>query len=101
MLVIDKRKGDHMPEYEIIPTPSVGLNRALGGGLYSGMTHLLWGTPSAGKTTMCYHIVAEAQKRGYRPVIIDSEFSYKDKYAEQCGVDISDPVIVQIGRAHV
>ena len=39
MLVIDKRKGEEMPEYEVIPTPSVGLNRALGGGLYSGMTH--------------------------------------------------------------
>jgi len=76
MLIIDKRKGEKMPEYEVIPTPSVGLNRALGGGLYSGMTHLLWGTPSSGKTTMCYHIIAEAQRRGFRPVIIDSEYSY-------------------------
>ena len=95
MLIIDKRSGDTMPEFEIIPTPSVGLNRALGGGLYSGMTHLLWGTPSAGKTTMCYHILAEAQKMGYRPIIVDSEFSYKESYAKQCGVDISDPVVIQ------
>ena len=95
MLIIDKRKGEEMPEYEVIPTPSVGLNRALGGGLYSGMTHLLWGTPSSGKTTMCYHIIAEAQRKGYRPVIIDSEYSYKDKYAEQCGMDISQPIIIQ------
>ena len=95
MLVVDKRSGDKMPEYDIIPTPSIGLNRALGGGLYTGMTHLLWGTPSAGKTTLCYHVLAQAQRMGYRPVIIDSEFSYKEEYAEQCGVDIGDPIIIQ------
>ena len=49
MLVVDKRKGDTMPQHEIIKTPSLGLNRALGGGLYTGATHLFWGTPSVGK----------------------------------------------------
>jgi hypothetical protein len=45
MLIVDKRKGDTMPVHEVIPTPSVGLNRALNGGLNSGATHLFWGTP--------------------------------------------------------
>jgi recombination protein RecA len=95
MLIIDKRGGDTMPKFEVIPTPSAGLNRALGGGLYTGMTHLLWGTPSAGKTTMCYHILAEAQRMGYRPVIVDSEFSYNEAYAKKCGMNIDEPVIIQ------
>jgi recombination protein RecA len=95
MLVVDKRKGDHMPIHEVIPTPSIGLNRALGGGLNSGATHLFWGTPSVGKTTMCFRILAEAQRRGYRPVIIDSEYSYNDQYAAKCGINIDDVVVIQ------
>jgi len=95
MLLVDKRKGDLMPVHEVIPTPSIGLNRALGGGLNTGATHLFWGTPSVGKTTMCFRILAEAQKLGYRPIIIDSESSYNDEYAAKCGIDIKDIVVVQ------
>jgi len=95
MLIVDKRKGDTMPIHDVIPTPSIGLNRALGGGLNTGATHLFWGTPSVGKTTMCFRIIAEAQKLGYRPVIIDSESSYNDEYAAKCGIDIEDVVIIQ------
>lgn len=95
MLIVDKRKGHTMPVHDVIPTPSIGLNRALGGGLNTGATHLFWGTPSVGKTTMCFRIIAEAQKLGYRPVIIDSESSYNDAYAAKCGIDINDVVIIQ------
>jgi recombination protein RecA len=95
MLFIDKRKGGQMPTHEVIPTPSIGLNKALGGGLNTGATHLLWGTPSVGKTTMCFRILAEAQRRGYRPVIVDSEYSYSDEYARKCGIDTDDIVVVQ------
>ena len=95
MLLVDKRKGDLMPVHEVIPTPSIGLNRALGGGLNTGATHLFWGTPSVGKTTMCFRILAEAQRRGFRPVIVDSEYSYNDEYAAKCGIDIDDVVVIQ------
>lgn len=95
MLVVDKRKGDLMPQHEVIKTPSIGLNRALGGGLYTGATHLFWGTPSVGKTTMCFRIIAEAQRMGYRPVIIDSEYSYRDEYAAKCGINTDDIVVIQ------
>jgi recombination protein RecA len=95
MLIVDKRKGHTMPIHDVIPTPSIGLNRALGGGLNTGATHLFWGTPSVGKTTMCFRIIAEAQKLGYRPVIIDSESSYNDEYAAKCGINIDDVVIIQ------
>jgi recombination protein RecA len=84
-----------MPVHQIIPTPSIGLNRALGGGLNTGATHLFWGTPSVGKTTMCFRIIAEAQKMGYRPVIVDSESSYNDEYAKKCGIDVDDIVVIQ------
>lgn len=95
MLIVDKRKGDKMPVHEVIPTPSIGLNRALGGGLHTGASHLFWGTPSVGKTTMCFRIIAEAQKMGYRPIIIDSESSYNDEYAIKCGIDVEDIVVIQ------
>lgn len=95
MLVVDKRKGDYMPVHEVIPTPSVGLNRALNGGLYTGASHLFWGTPSAGKSTMSFRILANAQKMGYRPVIIDSEYSFNEEYAAKCGIDVDDIVVVQ------
>lgn len=95
MLIVDKRKGDRMPVHEIIPTPSIGLNRALGGGLHTGASHLFWGTPSVGKTTMCFRIIAEAQKMGYRPIIVDSESSYNDEYAIKCGIDVDDIVVIQ------
>lgn len=95
MLFIDKRKGDKMPVHEIIPTPSLGLNKALGGGLNTGATHLFWGTPSVGKTTMCFRIIANAQQMGYRPIIVDSEYSYSDEYARKCGINTDDIVVVQ------
>ena len=95
MLIIDKRRGDQVPQREVIPTPSMGLNRALGGGFYTGATHLLWGTPSAGKTTMAYHVMANAQEMGYRPVVVDSEYSYNDEYAAKCGINTDDIVLMQ------
>lgn len=95
MLFVDKRKGDKMPTHQVIPTPSLGLNKALGGGLNTGATHLFWGTPSVGKTTMCFRIIANAQKMGYRPIIVDSEYSYSDEYARKCGIDTDDIVVVQ------
>ena len=95
MLIVDKRKGDTMPIHEVIETPSVGLNRALGGGLNTGATHLFWGNPSVGKSTICFRILAEAQAKGFRPVIVDSEYSFNEEYAAKCGVNIEDIVVIQ------
>jgi recombination protein RecA len=95
MLIVDKRKGDLMPVHDVIETPSVGLNRALGGGLNTGATHLFWGSPSVGKSTICFRILAEAQAKGFRPVIIDSEYSFNEEYAAKCGININDIVVIQ------
>jgi recombination protein RecA len=80
--------GEPIPVSEVIETPSFGLNHVLGGGLWTGRFSLMWGNPSSGKTTFLLHVMAEAQRRGYTPVIIDAEGSYTDPWAEKCGIDI-------------
>jgi recombination protein RecA len=44
---------------------------------------------------MCFRILAEAQSRGFRPVIVDSEYSFNEEYAAKCGIDIDDIVVIQ------
>jgi recombination protein RecA len=84
------KSGQALPIEELIPSPSFGLNHVLGGGFLTGRFHVLWGNPSAGKTTLSLHAMAEAQKMGYTPVIIDAEGSYTDAWAERCGIDIAN-----------
>jgi recombination protein RecA len=93
MLVV--KGGEKIPKPEIIPTPSFGLNYILGGGLWSGRYHIVWGNPQAGKSTMCFHAAAEAQKMGYTPVIIDAEGSSTDEWMEHCGIDIEDRIVIR------
>lgn len=72
-----------------IPTPSHGLNNALGGGFLLGRQVLLWGSKSSAKSSLCLQIVGMAQKAGYTCAWIDAEMSYDDKWAERLGVDNS------------
>jgi len=85
-----KLKGyQKLPMHETIPTPSFGLNHALGGGLWTGRFHTFWGNPSAGKSTLALHTLANAQEMGYTPIVIDSEGSITDAWREKCGIDTS------------
>ena len=93
MLVV--KGGEKIPKPEIVPTPSFGLNYILGGGLWTGRYHIVWGNPQAGKSTMCFHAAAEAQKMGYTPVIIDAEGSSTDEWMEHCGIDIEDRIVIR------
>ena len=93
MLVV--KGGEKLPVPEVIPTPSFGLNYILGGGLWSGRYHIVWGNPQAGKSTMCFHAAAEAQKLGYTPVIIDAEGSSTDEWMEHCGINTNDRIIIR------
>ena len=53
------------PEVHVVPTGSIGLDIALGmGGLPRGRIVEIYGPESSGKTTLCQHVLAEAQKRG-------------------------------------
>jgi recombination protein RecA len=68
-------------------TPSIGLNMALKGGLGHGRQVLVWGNKSAGKSSFCLQLIAEAQKEGKSCAWIDAENSYSKDWAEKLGVD--------------
>lgn len=93
MLVV--KCGEKIPKPDIIPTPSFGLNYILGGGLWTGRYHIVWGNPQAGKSTLCFHAAAEAQKLGYTPVIVDAEGSSTDEWMEHCGIDIDNRIVIR------
>ncbi len=81
---------------EVIPTGSLALDAALGvGGVPRGRVIELFGPEASGKTTLAYHIVAEAQKRGGIAAFIDVEHSVDAKYAQRVGVDIENLLISQ------
>ena len=73
--------------FEYQPTPSFGLNRALGGGLPYGRQVLIWGSKSSAKSSMCLEMIALAQKEGKVCAWIDSEMSYSEDWAKKLGVD--------------
>lgn len=72
------------------PTPSIGLNLALKGGLGYGRQVMIWGNKSAGKSSFCLQMIGEAQKNGKTCAWIDSESSYSSEWASKLGVDSSN-----------
>lgn len=69
-------------------TPSISLNHALKGGLGYGRQVLIWGNKSAGKSSFCLQMIAEAQKEGKICAWIDAEASFDPVWAERLGVDV-------------
>lgn len=81
---------------ETIPTGSLALDVALGvGGVPRGRITEIYGPEGSGKTTICQHIVAEAQRRGGVAAFIDMEHALDPSYAARCGVDIESLYISQ------
>jgi recombination protein RecA len=81
---------------EAIPTGSLALDLALGvGGVPRGRVTEIYGPEAAGKTTVCQHIVAEAQRRGGTCAYIDMEHALDPAYARRCGVDVDNLLISQ------
>lgn len=74
---------------ELQPTPSPGLNKALGGGLPYGRQVLLWGSKSSAKSSLCLQTIGIAQKEGKVCAWVDAEMSYDQEWAEKLGVDTS------------
>lgn len=74
---------------ELQPTPSPGLNRALGGGLPYGRQVLLWGSKSSAKSSLCLQTIGMAQKEGKLCAWVDAEMSYDEDWAQKLGVDTS------------
>ena len=83
-------------EIEVIPTGSLGLDLALGvGGIPRGRITEIYGPESSGKTTICLHVVAEAQKMGGTAAFIDMEHALDPVYAHKLGVNINDLLVSQ------
>ncbi|HUV74697.1 MAG TPA: recombinase RecA [Anaerolineae bacterium] len=83
-------------DVEIIPTGSIGLDIALGvGGIPRGRVAEIFGPEGSGKTTLCQHIIAEAQRDGGIAAFIDVEHVLDPTYAAKCGVDIEELLISQ------
>ncbi|KAA3655818.1 MAG: recombinase RecA [Chloroflexi bacterium] len=83
-------------QVEAIPTGCLSLDIALGvGGVPRGRVVEIYGPESSGKTTICQHIIAEAQKRGGICAFIDMEHALDPVYAEKCGVNIDELYVSQ------
>lgn len=79
-----------------IPTGSLSLDLALGiGGVPRGRITEIYGPEASGKTTICQHIIAEAQKLGGIAAFIDVEHALDPAYAARCGVNVNDLYISQ------
>ena len=102
---IIKRYGDgsimklgeaHSMVTDVIPTGALSLDIALGvGGIPRGRITEIYGPESSGKTTICQHIVAEAQKLGGTAAFVDMEHALDPVYAARCGVDIDNLLVSQ------
>jgi recombination protein RecA len=81
---------------QTIPTGSLALDIALGvGGVPRGRITEIYGPEGSGKTTVCQHIIAEAQRTGGTAAIIDVEHALDPAYAELCGVKVDELYISQ------
>jgi recombination protein RecA len=81
---------------EVIPTGALSLDLALGiGGVPRGRIVEVYGPESSGKTTLIYHVLAEAQKLGGICAFIDAEHAMDPLYAKTIGVDIDELLVSQ------
>jgi recombination protein RecA len=82
-------------QVECIPTGSVSLDLALGGGLPKGRIIEIYGPESSGKTTLTLHAIAEIQKQGGTAAFIDAEHALDPSYAKRIGVDTDNLLLSQ------
>ncbi len=88
--------GDNALQVDTIPTGSLALDLALGvGGVPRGRVVEIFGPESSGKTTLVYHIIAEAQARGGVCAFIDAEHALDPAYARRIGVNTDELLISQ------
>jgi recombination protein RecA len=81
---------------DAIPTGALSLDLALGvGGVPRGRIVEIFGPESSGKTTLIYHIIAEAQARGGVCAFVDAEHAIDPVYARQIGVDTDELLVSQ------
>lgn len=92
------RLGERVEKFatEIIPTGSLALDLALGvGGIPKGRIIEIYGPEASGKTSICLHIIAEAQKRNGVAAFIDAEHALDPQRAQKIGVNLDELLISQ------
>jgi len=82
-------------EIETIPTGSMSLDLAIGGGIPRGRIVEIYGPESSGKTTLTLHMIAEAQKMGGSVAFIDAEHALDPEYARKLGVNTDEMLLAQ------
>jgi recombination protein RecA len=88
--------GDGAIEVDAIPTGALSLDLALGvGGVPRGRVVEIFGPESSGKTTLVYHIIAEAQARGGVCAFVDAEHAIDPIYAGRIGVNTDELLVSQ------
>ena len=81
---------------EVISTSSISLDAALGiGGIPRGRVIEVFGPESSGKTTLCLHVIAEAQRTGGICAFVDAEHALDMNYAKRLGVDTNNLLLSQ------
>jgi recombination protein RecA len=81
---------------DVIPTGAINLDAAIGvGGIPRGRVTEIYGPESSGKTTLCLHVVANAQRAGGVAAYIDAEHALDIEYAQKLGVDIENLLVSQ------
>lgn len=85
----------HAVNVETIPTGSLSLDLALGGGIPKGRIIEVYGPESSGKTTLSLHAVAEVQKAGGTAAYVDAEHALDPAYAKRLGVNVDKLLISQ------
>jgi recombination protein RecA len=81
---------------EAISTGALNLDAAIGvGGVPKGRISEIYGPESSGKTTLCLHVIANAQKKGGVAAFIDAEHALDITYARKLGVNVDDLLVSQ------
>src|SRR6267154_2249434 len=93
---IMKLGADQKVRVESISTGAINLDAAIGvGGIPRGRVTEIYGPESSGKTTLCLHVVANAQRAGGVAAYIDAEHALDTDYARKLGVDVEAMLISQ------
>jgi recombination protein RecA len=88
--------GGIIPDVKTVPSGSLGLDIAIGvGGIPQGRIIEIFGPESSGKTTLCLHVIAEAQKRGGFAAFVDAEHALDIHYAKKLGVKTEELLVSQ------
>lgn len=85
----------HRADVEVIPSGSISLDIALGGGYPKGRIIEVYGPESSGKTTLTLHAIAEIQKQGGTAAFVDAEHALDPAYAKKLGVDTTNLLVSQ------